>query len=68
MINLDFINNYQSLILNLLKATVKKNNAIPSRIVVSFQTANKPRPFIIVDLMAMINHVAGTILEIICNG
>jgi hypothetical protein len=46
----------------------RKNNVIPIRINVSFQITSMVAPFSKIALMMIINHLAGIILLIICNG
>ena len=46
----------------------RKKTVIPIRIKVSFQITFSVAPFNKIALMMMINHLAGTILLIICNG
>ncbi|MNT37175.1 hypothetical protein D3C72_1732980 [compost metagenome] len=45
-----------------------KNTVMPSRINVSFQIKENEAPLSMMALMMMINHLAGTILLIICSG
>ena len=45
-----------------------KNNVIATRINVSFQIKVNPTPLSIIAFIIMINHFAGMILLIICNG
>ena len=46
----------------------RKNTVIPIRIKVSFQITLRVAPLSKIALMMMINHLAGTILLMICNG
>ena len=48
--------------------TAMKNNVIPTIIRVSFQIIEKPAPLSIIAFMMMINHLAGMMLLMICNG
>ena len=45
-----------------------KNTVIPNKIKVSFHIISKVAPLSMMALMMMINHLAGMILLMICNG
>ena len=59
---------YSNLILYFLILTTIKNNVIPTRINVSFQITANPAPLSIIAFIMIMNHLAGIILLITCNG
>ena len=59
---------YSNLILYFLMLIARKNTVIPIRIKVSFQITPKVAPLSNMALMMMINHLAGIMLLMICNG
>ena len=60
--------NYSNLILYFLMLTIINKKVIPRIISVSFQMTANVAPFSIIALMMMMNHFAGIILLITCNG
>ena len=60
--------NHSNLILYFLILTIINRNVIPIIIRVSFQITANVAPFSMMALMIMMNHFAGIILLITCNG
>ena len=59
---------YSNRILYFLMLTIIKNSVIPTKIRVSFQITAKLAPFNIIAFIIIMNHLAGIILLIACNG
>ena len=59
---------YSNLILYFLILTEINNRVIPTRINVSFQIIENPAPLSMIAFIMIINHFAGIMLLMICNG